>query len=95
MSFEPLVPPLRFSALQPGLFRGSYPRAINFRFLKRLQLKTIVSLTPDPITPETDEALYQFAQEEGITLIHIECSKEGGGKRKKRDVPIDYGVTRI
>lgn len=90
-SVEPLVPPLRFSALQPHLYRGSYPRQINYRFLKRLRLKYIVSLTPEPITPETDGALYEFAKQNNIQLVHIECGKEGG-KRKKRGVPIGYSA---
>lgn len=84
-----LVPPLRFRALQPNLYRGSYPRPINYRYLKRLQLKYIISLTPDPITPETDNDLYEFAKANNITLIHIECGKEGG-KKKKRGVPLGY-----
>lgn len=87
----PLVPPLRFSALQPNLYRGSYPREINYRFLKRLRLKYIVSLTPDPITPENDKLLCEFAQENNIQLVHIESGKEGG-KRKKRGVPIGYSA---
>ncbi|CCH45133.1 putative tyrosine-protein phosphatase [Wickerhamomyces ciferrii] len=87
----PLVPPLRFAALQPRLYRGSYPRQINYRFLKRLGLKYIVSLTPDPITPENDKEFYEFAQENNIQLVHIECGKEGG-KRKKRGVPIGYSA---
>lgn len=87
-----LVPPLRFSQIQPNLYRGSYPRPINFRFLKRLELNTIVSLTPEPITAQSDPELYQFVLDNDIELIHIECAPEGGGKRKKREVPIDYSV---
>ncbi|KAH3687012.1 hypothetical protein WICPIJ_002006 [Wickerhamomyces pijperi] len=89
---EPLVPPLRFSALQPNLYRGSYPRPVNYRYLKRLRLKYILSLTPEPITLETDAELFQFCQKNNIRLIHIECGKEGSGKKKKRGVPIEYNT---
>lgn len=89
---ELLVPPLRFTQLQPTLYRGAYPREINFRFLKRLQLKTIVALTPDPITEETDPHYCKFIKDNNITVVHIECAPEGGGKRKKREAPMDYAV---
>ena len=45
---EIYVPPLRFSMVQPSLYRGAYPREVNFKFLETLQLKTIISLTPQP-----------------------------------------------
>ena len=49
--------------VQPSLYRGAYPREVNFKFLETLQLKTIISLTPNPITKETDPELYNFAKE--------------------------------
>lgn len=85
---EPLVPPLRFSHIQANLYRGGYPRKINFRFLESLNLKTIISLTPEPINESTDPSLYKFARECNINLIHIECAQSGKGK--KRGVPMGY-----
>ena len=84
----PLTPPLRFSVVQPNLYRGSYPREVNFLFLKSLHLKTIISLTPNPITPEYDENLSEFARENAIDIIHLECALLGKGK--KRGVPLGY-----
>jgi tyrosine-protein phosphatase OCA6 len=49
-------------------------------------------LTPEPITEETDPLFSKFVRQNGIEVIHIECAKEGGGKRKKREVPIDYSI---
>eukprot|EP01132_Coremiostelium_polycephalum_P006599 gene6599-8168_t len=49
---DPLIPPFRFAIVEEGLFRGSYPTEKNFRFLRRLKLKTIVSLTPKPPTKD-------------------------------------------
>lgn len=88
---EPITPPLRFTALEADIYRGSYPRPINYRFLKRLRLKYILSLIPGPISEETDKHLYKFCQAENIKLLHIECSKDGG-KGKKRNVPITYSI---
>ena len=85
---NPLVPPLRFSHIQDNLFRGGYPRQINFSFLESLKLKTIISLTPEPIDELTDPSLYKFASEHNIQLVHIECAHSGKGK--KRGVPMGY-----
>lgn len=85
---DALVPPLRFNIVQEKLYRGAYPREINFEFLKNLRLKTIISLTPLPITAETDLKLYEFAINNNIDLIHVECAQSGKGK--KRGVPMGY-----
>lgn len=87
---DPLVPPLKFNTVQPNLFRGAYPREINFPFLQTLQLKTIVSLTPDSINSESDPKLYEFAKSNNIKLIHLECAQSGKGK--KRGVPTGYSA---
>lgn len=85
-----IVPPLKFSTVQEGFYRGAYPREINFPFLEGLKLKTIVSLIPKPVTMESDPKLYQFAMENNIRLVHLECEKLGKGK--KRGVPIGYST---
>lgn len=83
-----LVPPLRFNSVQPSLYRGGYPRKVNFPFLESLNIKTIVSLTPEPITAASDNSFYEFARQRGIELVHIECAQSGKGK--KRGVPMGY-----
>lgn len=82
------VPPLRFGCVQEDLYRGGYPRKVNFPFLESLQIKTIVSLTPEPITAATDSSLFRFAEIHKIKLVHIECAQSGKGK--KRGVPLGY-----
>ncbi|EEQ41543.1 putative tyrosine-phosphatase [Clavispora lusitaniae] len=89
-SSDQLVPPLRFNIVQPELYRGGYPRKVNFPFLESLNIKTIISLTPHPITYETDPQLYTFAKKNDIELIHIECAQSGKGK--KRGVPMGYST---
>ncbi|ORX73113.1 protein-tyrosine phosphatase, partial [Linderina pennispora] len=62
-----LIPPYRFGRVQPELFRGGYPKKRNFRFLRRQQLKTILSLVPSHPDPHLDE----FCQAENITRVVI------------------------
>jgi tyrosine-protein phosphatase OCA6 len=48
----PLIPPFRFALVEEGVYRGAYPSLINFRFLQRLQLRTVVSLLPEAPTSD-------------------------------------------
>lgn len=48
----PLVPPLRFSQVEEGVYRGAYPSLVNHRFLAHLRLRTVVSLLPEVPTPD-------------------------------------------
>ncbi|CAI5757118.1 unnamed protein product [Candida verbasci] len=82
------IPPLRFNQVQPNLYRGAYPREPNFAFLETLQIRTIIALTPNPITMETDPIYYQFCKSNNINIVHFEVGKSGKGK--KRGVPLDY-----
>lgn len=81
---DALIPPLRFAAVESGLYRGTYPHAQNIRFLKRLGLKTILSLTPEPLSGE----VVDFANENGIELLHLSCGPMQAKSKKKRAVPI-------
>ena len=89
-----LVTPLHFNTVQINLYRGSSPREINLPFLKRLRLKHILSLTPEPL----DEPITTFCKENNIKMKHIKCNdkpakdKTKKVKRKKKPVPIEYDV---
>jgi tyrosine-protein phosphatase SIW14 len=37
-----LVPPLNFAMVEEGIFRSGFPETTNFRFLKSLNLRSIV-----------------------------------------------------
>lgn len=71
MSVPALIPPFRFSTVQHELYRGSYPTLKSFRFLKRLSLKTIVSVTPEPPTSD----LLAFCACEKIVNHHFYAEK--------------------
>ncbi|OQR82881.1 hypothetical protein ACHHYP_15394 [Achlya hypogyna] len=65
-----IIPPFRFTTVENQLYRGAYPTLPNFRFLRRLNLKTIVSLIPEEPTSD----LADFCTAEGITqhTFHVE-----------------------
>ncbi|KAI8925122.1 protein-tyrosine phosphatase, partial [Entophlyctis helioformis] len=78
----PLYPPYRFAAVEDDLYRGGFPKDRNLRFLARLRLRTILSLTPDP---PSDPALLAFAAAHAITLIHIRVDKP-----KEAVIPLSF-----
>ena len=78
----PLVPPFRPNLVESSLaslvdknderlYRSAYPTLKNFRFLRRLGLRTIVSLVPrDQVTSD----LVAFCAETGISHVHYPVS---------------------
>lgn len=66
-----VIPPFRFASVENDIFRGAYPTLRNFRYLSRLRLRMVLSLTPEP--PIAD--LAKFCQIEGIQLVHIQAEK--------------------
>ncbi|CAM6098502.1 unnamed protein product [Calypogeia fissa] len=67
-----LIPPFRYAIVGESVYRGSYPTLKNYRFLRRLHLKTIVSMTPEP-HPNRD--MRNFCEHEGITNKHFYVDK--------------------
>ena len=56
-----------------SVYRGSYPHARNLRFLRRLGLRTVLSLTPGPLP----EATLAWAEKQGIQCIWLEVGAAG------------------
>ena len=51
---KPLIPPPAFGIVEQGLYRSSIPYKEHFRFLRTLNLKTIISLCQEiPSKPVT------------------------------------------
>ena len=44
---DELIPPVNFSMVAKGVYRGSYPNFRNFSFLKHLGLRSILFLCPE------------------------------------------------
>ncbi|RKP09972.1 protein-tyrosine phosphatase [Thamnocephalis sphaerospora] len=82
----PLIPPFRFAVVEGNVFRGAYPKERCLRFMKRLQLRTWIALTPEPPA----EHVARFCEEENINLVHIKVAKP------KESVTLSFSrVTRI
>lgn len=71
MALPPMVPPLRFATVDEGVYRGAYPTLANFRFLRSLRLRMIVSLLPEQ--PSAD--LAQFCLHEQIAHHYFPTEK--------------------
>ena len=82
------TPPLRFAMVEdhPHLYRGSYPLPKNLRFLERLRLKTIVSITPEPL----GENVATWCNAQGVSMMHLKTKKQA----KKEKHPIGYYETK-
>jgi tyrosine-protein phosphatase OCA6 len=62
-----LIAPFRYGVVGHGVYRGAYPTVRNHRFLKRLRLRTLVSLVrKDPV-----DSLCSFIEEESISYHHV------------------------
>ena len=68
-----LIPPFRFESVEEGIYRSAYPTQRNFRFLRRLHLKTIVSLVPAPDEPCAE--LRAFCASNGIRLLAYDVAR--------------------
>ncbi|KAI8986446.1 tyrosine phosphatase family-domain-containing protein [Pilobolus umbonatus] len=79
-----LIPPFRFTIVEENVFRGGYPKPRNMRFLKRLKLKTILSLIPDKLMHEMQE----FSEKNHIHLLHLKVDK-----MKEDNIPLTYNQT--
>lgn len=73
-------PTYRFGVVEEELYRGGYPKESNHAFLKRLSLRTIVSLTPDP----PSQSLLEFSKSQGINSVHIRVDKP------KESIPLSF-----
>jgi tyrosine-protein phosphatase SIW14 len=77
---ELLVPPVNFSLVAKGIYRGSHPNVRNFSFLKNLGLKTVLFLGPEDYPLKNT----RFLRENGITLISVSME---GNKEPFKTIP--------
>jgi tyrosine-protein phosphatase OCA6 len=83
-----VTPPFRFGIVEdhPPLYRGCYPLQKNLRFLERLRLKTIVSITPEPL----GEDIATWCSAQGVRMMHLKIEKHA----KTEQHPIGYYETK-
>lgn len=73
-SKEIVVPPLNFDMVAPGVYRSGHPNERNFRFLQRLNLRSIVYLAND----DYRENVREWAAAEHLNVFHhrVNMNKE-------------------
>ncbi|KAG5175830.1 protein-tyrosine phosphatase [Tribonema minus] len=59
-------PPVNFAPVEEGLYRSGLPTEINYPFLERLKLKTIIYLFPDE---DIDAQLESFLEDQEVKLV--------------------------
>ena len=75
---QPLVPPANYGAVLPGcIYRSSYPEEKNYGFIKDVGIKTILTLVPEPLTPE----FQAFMKDAGIQHFHAHIRANKGEVR--------------
>lgn len=84
---KPFIPPLLFSYVAESIYRGGYPKLQSHEFLKRLDLRTIISVTPNPLEPED---LQDYSPD--LQYIHIAGEAEQQKSRKKKEVLINIDI---
>jgi len=80
-----LIPPTNFGIVEADLYRSGMPNELNFPFLERLQLKTIIYLASD----EVPDKLADFIDDQGIDLIPFVPDEEEAPTPWK---PISEGI---
>jgi len=69
------IPPVNFGMVEVDLYRSGHPNELNFPFLEKLKLKTIIYLAPE----EMSEALYgTHPLHYGAGGLHVDNGVNGG-----------------
>jgi tyrosine-protein phosphatase OCA1 len=61
------IPPINFGLVENKLYRSGQPNELNFPFLEKLGLKSIVFLAPE----EPNNRFLNFIDDQGIELHHL------------------------
>ncbi|KAL2917700.1 tyrosine-protein phosphatase required for protection against superoxide stress (By similarity) [Polyrhizophydium stewartii] len=62
-----LIPPLNFGLVEDRLYRSGQPNELNFPFLEKLGLKTVVFLAPE----EPNQRFLNFVDDQDIRFFHL------------------------
>ncbi|CAN8075982.1 unnamed protein product [Agarophyton chilense] len=77
---EPVIPPLNFAMVSPGVYRSGYPKIFNHSFLQSLGLKTLIYLCPE----DCNEQNLAFYRQNGINVLQFGIP---GNKEPFTDIP--------
>jgi tyrosine-protein phosphatase SIW14 len=62
-----LIPPVNFSLVARGIYRGSYPNFRNFTFMQQLNLHSVLFLCPEEYSPTNKK----FLDSNNIRLLNV------------------------
>ena len=72
------IPPLNFGMIEENLYRSGEPNELNFPFIERLKLRTILYLAPE----EPSIQFQSFIEEQEIQLVYLGGSTGLENRRK-------------
>ncbi|CAJ0882152.1 8876_t:CDS:2 [Entrophospora sp. SA101] len=67
MSSQHFIPPLNYGMIEEDLYRSGQPNELNFPFLEKLGLKTVVWLAPE----EPNQRFINFIDDQEIHFYHL------------------------
>ncbi|GAB5589068.1 tyrosine-protein phosphatase required for protection against superoxide stress (By similarity) [Umbelopsis nana] len=67
MSSQHFIPPLNYGMIEEDLYRSGQPNELNFPFLEKLGLKTVVWLAPE----EPNQRFCDFIDDQEVQLYHL------------------------
>ncbi|CAO3690751.1 unnamed protein product [Umbelopsis ramanniana] len=67
MSSQHFIPPLNYGMIKEDLYQSGQPNELNFPFLEKLGLKTVVWLAPE----EPNQRFCDFIDDQEIQLYHL------------------------
>ncbi|GES74260.1 putative tyrosine phosphatase family protein [Rhizophagus clarus] len=67
MSSQHFIPPLNYGMIEEDLYRSGQPNELNFPFLEKLGLKTVVWLAPE----EPNQRFLNFIDDQDIQWHHL------------------------
>lgn len=76
------IPPQNFGMIEENLYRSAQPNELNFPFLEKLRLRTIIYLAPD----ELPQSLLVWLQDQHIDLVHL--GEDGSGGQRSPFKPV-------
>ncbi|KNE69144.1 hypothetical protein AMAG_14000 [Allomyces macrogynus ATCC 38327] len=88
LDVEELIPTENINLVAKGVYRSAFPKKKNFAFLKKLGLKSILTL----ILEDYPEQNVRFLEENGITLFQFGVA---GNKEPFVDIPEDKIVAAL
>ncbi|RUS18125.1 protein-tyrosine phosphatase [Endogone sp. FLAS-F59071] len=67
MSSQHFIPPLNYGMIEEDLYRSGQPNELNFPFIEKLGLKTVIWLAPE----EPNQRFVDFIDDQEIQFYHL------------------------